>query len=77
MAEWSKDELTKLRSNLPDTWKKDIAAQFNLSQGTVKNILYGTQEGEKVIIAAIELAGKYKPLKEKLITQAKEALAQL
>jgi len=69
LSNWSKAELTKLRKSLPSNWKETLAKEFELSTGTVENIIYGTSINDDVVISAIEIANNYK-----LEIQAKKEL---
>lgn len=54
--QWTKEDLDKIRENLPKDWVKTLAIRFNLKPGTVKNTLSGNNNNEELLIAAAELA---------------------
>lgn len=70
---WSKEELAKLKENLPPKWKELLAAEFEISEKRVANILAGDRVNSTVILKAIKLAEAHK----KEVTAAREALAAL
>ncbi|MDB4920772.1 hypothetical protein [Mucilaginibacter sp.] len=57
---FTKEELEKLRTELPTHLRKEVAKKFNLKPGSLRNILSGRSNNEAVIFAAIETAAEYK-----------------
>jgi hypothetical protein len=56
----SRDDLKKLRKNLPKGSRETLAAQFGFSRGYIDHILTGVRENEEVIIAAVNLVSEHK-----------------
>jgi hypothetical protein len=54
--EWTKEELSKLRENLPTGWADILAERLKMKSGSIKNIMSGRPKNETVVIAAAELA---------------------
>jgi hypothetical protein len=68
---WTKEELSKIRKNLPADKRQQLADKHNLKMGSLRNILSGLSNNEAVIISAIELANAHKEFidsKKKLIS---------
>ncbi|WP_342645030.1 hypothetical protein [Mucilaginibacter sp. CSA2-8R] len=62
-------KLKKLRSSLPKGWALELAGKTGLSIGTVRNVLYGTQNNFDVLNAAVALAKAHKAGVESLTAQ--------
>jgi ATP:corrinoid adenosyltransferase len=55
-----KDDLKKLRKNLPKGSREILAQKFELSRGYINLILTGVRENDAVLIAAVNLVSEHK-----------------
>ena len=55
----TKDDLKKLRTNLPKGSREIIAQRFGVSKGYVNLVLYGTRRNDNILIAATELISEH------------------
>jgi hypothetical protein len=74
---FSKQELQKIKEHLTSEAKAELAADFSLSLGSIKNILGGRAQNETFVLAAIEKAKAIKADKEAKLLEAKKTLAGL
>ena len=56
----NKDDLKKLRKNLPKGSREILAEKFGYSKGYIDHILTGVRENEEVLIAAVALVSEHK-----------------
>lgn len=56
----TKQDLKKLRKNLPKGARETLAVQFGFSKGYIDHILTGVRENEEVLIAAVALVSEHK-----------------
>lgn len=52
---WTKEEIHKLRGNITDKMRDQLANEFNIKRRSLTNILGGHSNNEEVIIRAAEL----------------------
>lgn len=74
---FTKQELQKIKDHLTPEAKIELADNFKLSLGSIKNILGGRAHNDDVIIAALAMALKIKAEKEAQINEAKKSIAAL
>ncbi|HAX96206.1 MAG TPA: hypothetical protein DCY35_06775 [Prolixibacteraceae bacterium] len=55
----TKDDLKKLRTNLPKGSREIIAQRLGVSKGYVNLVLYGTRRNDNILIAATELISEH------------------
>lgn len=68
---WSKEELGKLRSELPRGAAAELSQLCGLKPGSIRNILSGQAKNDEVILAAIDLAKAY----QAKLAQGKKSIA--
>ena len=56
----TKDDLKKLRRNLPKGSREILALRFGLSKGYINLVLNGTRNNENILIAAVEIISEHK-----------------
>ena len=75
--ELSKEELRKIRANLPAGANKKLADQFNLQVGSIRNILSGSARNLAVVEAAVALAAETKAEETTKVTAIKKTVKAL
>lgn len=61
----NKEELRKIRENLPKGGREILAERFGCSTGHINNVLLGNRSNEKILIAAAEIITSHKDAMQK------------
>jgi hypothetical protein len=70
----TKEELMKLRKNLPKGAKQNIADKLGITKETVAHVLLGNRNNEQVIIEAVALVAEHKRIFKEAQTYIQEEL---
>ena len=55
-----KEELRKLRENLPKGAREQLAVRFGCSVGHINNVLFGHRSNDTILIAAAAIVAEHK-----------------